>query len=48
MLNSLFLASLMLFIIKLNSSLCFYINYYKLNSLTKKIVLVFFINKTLA
>jgi hypothetical protein len=34
-LNIFFFASPMLFVAKLNSSLRFYINYYKLNSLTK-------------
>jgi hypothetical protein len=38
----------MLFIIKPNSSLCFYIDYYKLNSLIKKDQhLLSLINKTL-
>jgi hypothetical protein len=36
MFRNLFFASFMLFVAKLNSSLCFCVNYYKLNSLIKK------------
>jgi hypothetical protein len=36
MLSSSLFASFMLFVAKPNSSLCFYIDYYKLNTLTKK------------
>jgi hypothetical protein len=35
-LNSFFFASPVLFVAKPNSSLCFCVNYYKLNSLIKK------------
>jgi hypothetical protein len=46
--NSLFFASSVLFVAKPNNSLRFYINYYKLNSLTKKDQHLFsLINKTL-
>jgi hypothetical protein len=49
MLNSLLFASLVLFVVKPNSSLRFCINYYKLNNLIKKDqYLLFLINKTLA
>jgi hypothetical protein len=34
--SSFFFASLMFFVVKLNSNLCFCVNYRKLNSLTKK------------
>jgi hypothetical protein len=48
-LSSFFFAFSVLFVAKLNSSLCFYINYYKLNSFTKKDQhLLSLINKTLA
>jgi hypothetical protein len=41
-LSSFFFASSVLFVAKLNNSLRFYIDYYKLNSLTKKISICFF------
>jgi hypothetical protein len=49
MLNSIFFVSSVLFVVKFNNSLCFCINYYKLNNLIKKDqYLLFLINKTLA
>jgi hypothetical protein len=47
--NSFSFVSSVLFVAKPNSSLCFYIDYYKLNSLAKKDqYLLLLINKTLA
>jgi hypothetical protein len=47
--SSSFFASPVLFVVKPNNSLCFYIDYYKLNSLIKIDQYLFFlINKTLA